>query len=257
MVILRVFSLGLLLTGTLVKQEHPRAFGQRLTWQVIGNVRSGSAFYVPTAVGVDARGQVYVLDAGNDRIVKLSPAGHLLKRWRIPSQRSRPGVDQVPMHVAVDRWGNLYVPEKVCLTKYFSSGSPSRCLSRQFGVNDAAVAVGGRGNVFVAGPHGVTKLSPDGRKVADWKFEQPGEQAQAINLAVDQTGIVYAIVLWRSTSGPGCQAWPCSSGFRIDRFSPVGQPMPSWTIPTIGEGELQKGSAVSVDSTGNVCLATG
>ncbi len=63
----------------------------------------------PIRVAVDERGQLYLADTGNERIVKLSATG------RLPgvsgSGAACPGQFESPSGMPIDRVGNLYVAD--------------------------------------------------------------------------------------------------------------------------------------------------
>jgi tripartite motif-containing protein 71 len=61
------------------------------------------------AVTLDRRGNIYVTDAAQDRIVKLSSTGRVLACWG--GSGSEPGLFHHPFGIAVDATGNLYVAD--------------------------------------------------------------------------------------------------------------------------------------------------
>jgi len=63
-------------------------------------------FNEPIGVALDEAGNVYISDAGNNRIQKFSPAGAFLAQWDGGAEK----LDR-PMHIAVDEHGRVYVPE--------------------------------------------------------------------------------------------------------------------------------------------------
>jgi DNA-binding beta-propeller fold protein YncE len=58
---------------------------------------------------VDQQGNLYVADAENDRIQRLSPAGEPLAQWG--TRGSALGQFRRPRGVALDAQGNLYVAD--------------------------------------------------------------------------------------------------------------------------------------------------
>lgn len=59
-------------------------------WQIlVGDQPADERFSLPSAAAVDGQGDLYVLDAGNARVQKLSPDGDLLAQWG--SDGSGPG----------------------------------------------------------------------------------------------------------------------------------------------------------------------
>src|SRR5262249_53262970 len=64
----------------------------------------------PSAVTLDAQGGLYVVDANNNRIQKLSSTGQVLQQWG--SYGQGPGQFITPSGVAVDPQSNLYVVDQ-------------------------------------------------------------------------------------------------------------------------------------------------
>jgi DNA-binding beta-propeller fold protein YncE len=60
-------------------------------------------------VAIDAHGNVFVADTGNNRIVKLSPEGVLLTTWG--EKGAAAGQFDQPRWVTVDARGNVYVAD--------------------------------------------------------------------------------------------------------------------------------------------------
>ncbi len=121
-----------------------------------GNGASGSGpgeFNHPDAVAVDPAGNVYVADTGNERIVKLSPAGSVLSEWG--SRGTADGLFHSPTGVAVDGAGNVYVVDN--------------------------------------GNNRIEEFGSNGQFLAKWGVRgiEPGEFSQPTAVAVDCNGSVY------------------------------------------------------------------
>jgi len=76
-------------------------------WGSYGN--APGQFYEPRGVALDAEGNVYVADSGNNRIQKLSLEGEPLARWG--NRGNGPGQFDFPSGVAVDGEGHIYVAD--------------------------------------------------------------------------------------------------------------------------------------------------
>jgi tripartite motif-containing protein 71 len=123
-----------------------------------GNGASGSGpgeFNHPAAVALDGAGEAYVADTGNDRIVKLSPAGGVLGEWGSPGTAD--GRFHSPTGVAVDAAGVLYVVDSE--NNRVEAFDPSGRFRAKWGVRGvglgafsqpSAVAVDCNGSVYVA-----------------------------------------------------------------------------------------------------------
>ena len=71
-------------------------------------------FNMPTNVGFGPSGEMYVTDGyGNSVVHKFSPEGKLLKTWGGPGPGTDPGQFVLPHAVGVDRYGDVYVCDRV------------------------------------------------------------------------------------------------------------------------------------------------
>jgi hypothetical protein len=76
-----------------------------------GGPGSGNGqFLYPYGLAVDAAGNIYVADSGNNRIQKFDPNGRYLTKWG--SRGSGNGQFQQPTDVAIDFDGNVYVADR-------------------------------------------------------------------------------------------------------------------------------------------------
>src|SRR5512138_675302 len=67
------------------------------------------AFYMPSAIAVDASGCLYVLDTGNHRVQKFGPDGKYLATYG--RQGQGPGEFYYPAWLAIDAAGFIYVTD--------------------------------------------------------------------------------------------------------------------------------------------------
>jgi len=73
--------------------------------------REGEPFRLPTDIGFDSAGNIYVSDGyGNARVHKFSPAGELILSWGTPG--SGPGQFDLPHCVRVDRNDRVLVADR-------------------------------------------------------------------------------------------------------------------------------------------------
>jgi len=114
-------------------------------------------FNLPVSAAVGKDGAVYVLDAGNFRVQKLSPEGKVVKTWGGVGNRS--GQMARPRDIATDSNGNVYVSDSA------------------FGA--------------------IQMFDPDGRLLMDLgEFGlngNPGEFAMLAGIGIDETGRIYAV----------------------------------------------------------------
>jgi len=213
----------------------------------------------PYAVALDRSCNLYVADAQNNQVVKLSPDGGVLARF--PTPRGEPGESSSPRGIAVDAQGNIYVSRtsRDHVLKLSPSGqtlatwgtcTPAAenrfCDKSQGGlfIGPEGIAVDGAGNVYVIEVAGnrIQKLTSDGRPLAMWDMRGriPGELWILGSPAIDLDGNLYV---------------PDGFNNRVFKFSPEGAvlaqfgtgPDPS---PQPGQFHLPKG--VAVDMAGNM-----
>ncbi len=103
--ILIVFGLA----GCLLSRaaEAANSYSFDLTWGTSGS--GNGQFSYPYGVAVDASGNVYVADRGNNRIEKFDTNGNYLAQWGTSGSGS--GQFNQPFGVAVDSSGNVYVAD--------------------------------------------------------------------------------------------------------------------------------------------------
>ncbi len=150
-----------------------------------GGPATSASLTRPFGVAVDAAGNLYIADAGNNRIRKVSPSGIITT----VAGNGTPGFSgdggsstgaslNSPLGVAVDAAGNLYIadgsnnrirkvsPSGVITTaagggSVLGDGGPATSASL---ANPSGVAVDGAGNLYIADTFNlrIRKVSPSG-----------------------------------------------------------------------------------------------
>lgn len=127
-----------------------------------GNDASPLGLFGPRGVAVDARGNVYVADTGNKRVVVTDGEGAFLYQFGYAG--SEPGAFNEPTGVAVDEQGNVYVADtwngRVQVFAPDGSGRVGAIPIITWKVggwqpntyDDPAIAVGSGGRIFVSVP---------------------------------------------------------------------------------------------------------
>jgi len=145
---------------------------------------TAASFYEPTGVTVDAAGNVYVADAGNNLIREISPAGVVTTLAGGGAGGSTNGTGTAasfynPNGVAVDAAGNVYVAEySTNLIRKISPAGAVTTLAGSAGISGSTngtgtaasfagpsdVAIDAAGNVYVTdqGNQLIRKISPAG-----------------------------------------------------------------------------------------------
>ncbi len=159
----------------------------------------------PRFLGIDSSGNVYIADAGNDRIVKTDPDGNKIGEWGT-------GRGSWPEEAAPGPNGDIYVSlggaDKIVI--YSSSGAKKGEFSRSID-DPRGVAVDRMGHVYVSAgnEHKIYKFTEDGEMIlsfgekgsGDAQFKYPLGIAVYENgdLAIADSGNI-RICIWRLSS---------------------------------------------------------
>jgi DNA-binding beta-propeller fold protein YncE len=203
--------------------------GQQLLaeWHVFNTFQSQPSFLGnvtgPFGLAVDASGIIYVADAGDNTIKKLSPTGQLLATWG--KTGSAPGELSWPQGVAIDTQGNVYVVDALNsrIQKFSSTGT----LLAVFGNTGSSVerlnlpvgiALDAQGDLYVADlrNHRLVKFSPQGQFLTAWSGAGGIQFSSARGVFVDHAGNI-SITDARNR--------------RIVKFSPTGKVLAIWQGP--------------------------
>ena len=164
-------------------------------------------FGYPGGIAADGAGNVYISDAGNHRVRKVSTTGVIttVAGNGTPGNSGDGGLAagaqlMYPAGLAIDAAGNLYIADVTHVRKV----SPDGIITTVLTVNTTAlgVAVDKPGNLYVAGGPNVRKISSDGTitvvagsgQIGDGGDGGPATSAQLIgptSVALDNSGNFY------------------------------------------------------------------
>lgn len=215
-------------------------------------------FSGPQGIALDSSGNVYVADAGNNRVEKFDPAGNFMSI--IGSGGSGDGQFSYPTNVLVDKSGNLYVTD---LNNYrIEKFDPSGNFILKFGMrgnddgqfqNPRDMAIDASGNLYVADLiHPIQKFDPAGHFISEIGRGQI-EGAQGV--ALDKSGNIYALdngspqVVEFSSDGAFIKKW----GSKCDMYDKAGCTDPDGSGPLeLGDGQFLSAGDIAVDKSGNI-----
>jgi streptogramin lyase len=229
---------------TLTITEQPIVSPVEQVWSMTGDP---NAFNTPDGIAVDAQGNLYVMDSGNNRIQKFDSDGNFLTLW------GSKGTDDGQFNcssfcmVAVDLQGNVFVTDNnnTRIQKFDSNG---KFLAKwgswgsedgQF-INPFGIAVDGQGNVYVGdvGNTRIQKFDGNGKFLMKWGsrgFKDGQFSNDLADIAVDSQGNIY--VTDRNNG--------------IYQFDRKGQFLARWD--TCGDNKLiSSATGVAVDSQDNI-----
>ncbi len=207
----------------------------------------------PKGVAPAPDGGLYVLDSGNDRVVRLAADGQVLAQWG--SRGKEPGQFDEPWGIAVDGQGNVYVSDtwNYRVQKFDASG---RFLLQWGSFADArgqpgsspglfygprGLAVDREGNVLVVdtGNKRVQKFSPDGAFISQFGTfgAGDGQLNEPVGIALDAQGSIYLADTWNQ---------------RIQKFGPDYNYLAQWDVPSWSSEGVANKPYLAVDAVGNV-----
>ncbi len=197
-------------------------------------------FDIPSCIAVDASGNVYVADSGNQHIQKFDGSGNLLA-----TLGGRHGEFSSLDDMAIDAAGNIYAVDRCnhCIQKFDHSGN----LIATWGScgtgegefrSPAGIAVGASGVIYVAdtGNSRIQVFDTSGRFLKAWgnQGKGDGEFGSPVDVAVDASGNVYVV-----DPGNTC----------VQKFDSSGRFLMRWESPDDGK-EFQRPSSIVVDASG-------
>ncbi|MEI7027535.1 fibronectin type III domain-containing protein [Paenibacillus sp. y28] len=222
-------------------------------------------FSNPNSVSVDNNGNVYVADASNHRVQKLTVATGEWSEWKKPGGGAGSGLGEFnnPRGVAVDSHGNVYVADAWnhriqkldaatgVWSEWKKSGGGLGNGLGQFNM-PSRVAIDSSGNIYVADTsnHRVQKLTAATGEWSEWK--KPGGGAGSglgefnnpYDVSVDSQGNVYVAEL---------------NNHRIQKLDAATGEWSEWKKngggPGGGLGEFYTPKGIAVDSDGNLYVA--
>ncbi len=254
---------------------------------------TSSNLYYPEGVAVDGSGNVYIADAGNDVVEKVTPSGTLSIIAGVVGQSGAPtpgpatSSDLSPYGVAVDSSGNVYIADysNDVVEKVSSSGTlsiiagvvgqdgpptPGPATSSDLG-NQYGVAVDSSGNVYIADyqNHVVEKVTSSGTLsviagvVGQYGPPTPGPATSSDldnpeGVAVDSSGNVYIAdtgsYIYGTYSNVVEEVTPSGTlSIIAGRVDQYGPPTPG--PATSSDLGINDGGGVAVDSSGNLYIA--
>ena len=148
----------------------------------------------PRDLAIDADGNVYVADFGNDRIQVFDSTMKFVRQW---GQRGKlPGEFNQPSGVAIGSDGNVYVADT--WNQRIQVFRPDGEYLREWGgsfYGPRGIGAGPNGEIYLSdtGNHKLKKFSLDGKEIAVWgeRGPAPGQFNEPVGIAVDAEGRVY------------------------------------------------------------------
>ena len=215
-----------------------------------GSLGSGTgSFYNPAGIATDAFGNIFVCDAGNDRIQKFTASAVFVTSWG--SRGDLPGQFNNPSGVAVNSAGSVYAADVANdrIQKFDSNGTfitswgSTGTLAGQF-IQPYGVACDPSGNVYVSeySNHRIQKFDSGGTYVTSWGSygTGPGQFFRPAGLVSDNSGNIFV---------------PDSGNNRVQKFDSNGTLLTLWGNLGTGDGQFNEPLWAAADAAGNVFIA--
>jgi DNA-binding beta-propeller fold protein YncE len=235
-------------------EEDSKYRTRREAIQVWGSQGQGEGqFFNPKAIALDAQGNVYVADSGNNRIQKFDSNGTFLMQFGTAGSGS--GQFQEPWGIAIDSQDSIYVADtwNHRIQKFDASGK----FVTQWG--DGLIDTGGRlekegmfygpramvidaaGNLYIAdtGNKRVQKFDPDGKFLAQFGGigSLDGQFMEPVGLAIDRQGNFYVADTWNH---------------RVQKFDPKFNFIAQWSSHGWGTQSVTNKPYIAVAPDGRV-----
>jgi YD repeat-containing protein len=222
-------------------QSTPSYYGQ-VGWQGPGSGQLSS----PTGVATDAKGDIWVADAKNNRVEEFNPQGEY--QTQFGSEGSGTNQFNQPHGIAVDAKGNIWVADTANnrLIEFTSTGS----YIRQAGTEGTGklnapqgVATDSSNNVWVAdtGNNRIVEFNEKGEYVREAaKVVGAHELAEPIGVATDSANDVWATD---------------AKNHRVVEFSSAGASLKEFGSTGIGNGQFETPTGIAIDSENDVWVA--
>jgi uncharacterized protein (TIGR03663 family) len=220
----------------------------------LGVITPSQGLSGPRNVAVGTKGQVYVVDTGNSRILELDANGNLVKTWGEKSPdpaNPATGTFNEPWGIAVDGQGNVYVADtwNHRIQKFSADGS----FLLTFGVSGQAaegpdrfwgprgVAVDSQGRVYVTdtGNKRIEVFDANGKPLLGFATDGTAKLDEPVGIAVGPDGRVFVADTWN---------------MRVAIFGADGQFQSAFPVQAWPSNSLDNKPYLTVDSQGRVYL---
>jgi YD repeat-containing protein len=235
-------------TGNVTETKEPGALSTAVYSSRFGAEGAGNGqFKNPQGTAIDSSGNVWVTDAGNDRVQEFSSTGEYIRQFG--SEGTGNGQLKGPKGIAIDSKGDLWVVESgnkrvqefsstgVYMSQFGSSGSGNGQFTDPVGI-----AIDPKGDIWITDTEGnnrVQEFSSTGVYMSQFGSSGlgNGQLKSAEGIAVDSKGD-----LWVSDTG----------NRRVQEFSSAGEYVRQFGSEGTADGQFTKPKGIAIDSKGNL-----
>jgi len=258
-------------------------------WGADGGTGDGE-LHRPQAIAVDAKGDIYIADGGNDRVQKFDSSGKFLTKWGTYGEGD--GLFRNPLSIALDKVGDVYVLDSSSVQKFTPEG---KFLARwKTELSGRRIALDSHSNAYVTCENDsrVRKLDNTGNLISEWGISSTlavggapvgdGRFLWPASIAIDPSGHVIItdfsnrsiqrftsegqfVSAWGggtwfgvsdlSTDPPGNLYVACPESDEVQKYDPNGKLICRWGSTGSGDGQFQYPRFIAVGPSGNVYVA--
>jgi len=209
---------------------------------------SDGQFDKPCCIAIDAAGNMYVAEDGNNRVQKIDSAGNFLAKWGSPGSDDGQFSDQYPFQIAIDNSKNIYVVDTGnsriqkfdsagnFLTQWGSYGSNNGQFIRPKGI-----ATDETGNIYVADTYNsriqIFDSAGNFLTTLGSRGSGDGELKYPSGVFVDSLGNTYVAD---------------TGNYRVQKFDSAGNFITKWGSQGYNDGQFSQPVGIVVDGAGNV-----
>ncbi|MBR1368723.1 hypothetical protein RJ53_04045 [Methanocalculus chunghsingensis] len=213
-------------------------------WGSFGDGR----FLYPGGTAVDPAGNIYVVDAGNNRIQKFDSNGTFLTSWKGGGGTWDDGLLLGGAEIAIDADGFVYLSQGTRIRKYDGEGTfISEWGSYGSGegqFQDArGIALDSNGTIYVADyfVNRIQTFTPNGTFITQYQFSQGSGDGEfglgPVGISIDDDGAMYITDILNN---------------RVQKFDQNGAFLAQWGSHGSDDGQFRSPSGILVDGAGGV-----
>ncbi len=233
-------------TGNVIKTKMPAAEAVTYASQFGTSGKENGQLNRPTGIAIDSKGDIWVVETGNDRVQEFSSEGKYLSKFGAKGKEG--GQFELPKGIAVDAKGDVWVTdtgnnrvqefnsEGKHLISFGTKGKENGQFEEPVGI-----AIDSKGNVWVTDKfnYRVQEFSSEGKYLSKFgtKGKENGQFEGPSGITIDSKGNVWVTDKYND---------------RVQEFSSEGKYLSKFGTKGKENGQFEGPSRIAIDSNGNL-----